>query len=236
MLQTVDRIAVSGSDASIFDHGRKWNGKGISCRAYAARWGKKLISTNMAAIPRDTAESELFGHVKRRVYGAYADKPGLIEQAHNGIFFLDELGECSLPIQAKLLRAVEEHEIKRVGGVLPKKISVQFVAATNRNLQLMVEQGEFRLDLLQRLNLFTLHLPPLRERPEDIQYYATLFLEEKSKKDPFSIKASGIDALMSYPWSGNVRELHNLSKDWSCFLIEEYWMLKRFKNFCLLRF
>lgn len=210
VLDVVDRIARSGSACAILITGETGSGKEVLAKHYAAKVKKQLVAANMASIPKETAESELFGHVKGAFTGAYMDKPGLVTQAHNGIFFLDELGECSLSLQAKLLRVVQEREIQPVGSVKSRKVEVQFLAATNRNLMNMVEEGQFRLDLLQRVNTVNLHLPPLRDRPEDIEFYTTLFLDEFSGSNPFSIRASGLDVLLSHSWPGNVRELENV--------------------------
>lgn len=209
LLEQVDLIASKGSRCSILVSGETGSGKEVLAKYIANASKRALVSANMANIGRERAESELFGHKRGAFTDAKVDKPGLILQANNGIFFLDELGECSLDVQAKLLRAIQEQEIQPLGALKPVKVSVQFVAATNCDLQRMVSQGDFRLDLLQRLSTFTLHLPPLRERPEDIEYYTTLFLEELSGDEPFSIRASGIGALANYSWPGNVRELRN---------------------------
>lgn len=212
LLDMAERIVQSGTDCAVLITGETGTGKEVLAKHFAARVKKRLVAANMAGIPKDTAESELFGHSKGAFTGAHADKAGLITQAHNGIFFLDELGECSLAVQAKLLRVIQEKEIQPVGSsAKPRKIEVQFLAATNQDLPKMVEQGNFRLDLLQRLNTMTLCIPPLRERPEDIELYTSIFLNQFSDGS-FSLKASGIDALLSYSWPGNVRELENVIK------------------------
>jgi DNA-binding NtrC family response regulator len=216
LLREVDRIVKSGVNASILITGESGTGKEFLAKHIASAFGKKLTSANMAGIQRETAESELFGHMKGSFTGAHSDKVGLIEQAHRGIFFLDELGDCSLSVQAKLLRVIQEGELRRLGDTQSKKIAVQFVAATNKNLSEMIDRVEFRLDLYQRLSTFTFQIPALREWPEDIQFYTTLFLNEFSrefgKNEPFAIQASGLDVLLSYPWPGNVRELYNVLK------------------------
>lgn len=210
VLDTIERIARSNVSCSILITGETGAGKEVLAKHYAARVRKKMVAANMASIPREMAESQLFGHLKGSFTGAHANQTGLITQAHNGIFFLDELGECSPSVQAKLLRVIQEKEVQPLGAASATKIAIQFLAATNCNLDKMVESGEFRLDLLQRLNAVTLHLPPLRERPEDIEFYTTLFLQELTGESPFAIKASGIDALLSHSWRGNTRELQNV--------------------------
>ena len=210
ILDQVDRIALSGVQCNILITGETGSGKEELAKLLAARLKKKMVAANMASIPKETAESELFGHTKGSFTGATADKAGLILQAHNGIFFLDELGECPPAIQAKLLRVIQEQEIQPLGAVQTRKVNIRFIAATNRDLSAMAARQEFREDLLHRVNAVTLHLPPLRERPEDIEYYATLFLEDLSGGKPFPIKASGLAALLKHPWPGNVRELRNV--------------------------
>ncbi|MGK5083090.1 sigma-54 dependent transcriptional regulator [Bdellovibrionota bacterium FG-1] len=210
VLDTVERIARSGVSCTILITGETGAGKEVLAKHYASRMKKKMVTANMATIPRDTAESQLFGHARGSFTGAHADQLGLIAQAHNGIFFLDELGECSLPVQAKLLRAIQEKEIQPLGSKRSMKVDVQFVAATNRDLDEMVKGNDFRLDLLQRINAVTVHLPPLRERPEDIEYYTTTFLSDLCGDQPFAVRASGIDALLAHSWRGNTRELQNV--------------------------
>jgi DNA-binding NtrC family response regulator len=210
VLDTLERIARSGSSCSILITGETGAGKEILAKHYAARVKKRLVAANMASIPKEMAESQLFGHARGAFTGAHADQIGLIAQAHKGIFFLDELGECSPAVQAKLLRALQEKEVQPLGGNRATKVDVQYVAATNCDLEKMVERGEFRLDLLQRLNAMTVHLPPLQDRPEDIEFYATLFLNEFSGDKPFAVKASGIEALLTHSWRGNTRELQNV--------------------------
>lgn len=210
VLEIVEKIAKNPSNVPILITGETGSGKEVLAKHFAARVRKKLVAANMASIPKDTAESELFGHLKGSFTGAHMDRPGLIMQAHNGLFFLDELGECSPAVQAKLLRVIQEQEVLPLGAVQPRKISTRFLAATNRDLEAMVEGNEFRMDLLQRLNAVTLRLPPLRERPEDIEFYTMTFLSELAGERPFTIRASGIEALLTHSWKGNTRELRNV--------------------------
>jgi DNA-binding NtrC family response regulator len=213
VLEVADRVATSAvTSCNVLICGETGTGKEVLAKHFAARAGRKLVSTNMAGIPREMVESQLFGHVKGAFTGAHADQIGLIPQAHKGVFFLDELGECTLPTQTKLLRAIQEKEITPLGASRSVKIDVQFLSATNRDLDAMVETGDFRLDLLQRLNTVTLTIPPLRDRPEDVEFLAVQFLNELSPDKSFSISGSGIDALQSHQWPGNTRELENFIK------------------------
>jgi transcriptional regulator with PAS, ATPase and Fis domain len=164
----------------------------------------------MASIPKEMAESELFGHSKGAFTGAINNKAGLIELAHNGIFFLDELGECDLSLQAKLLRVINEKEFRAVGDVKTKTVNVRFISATNRDLEKMANDQTFRLDLLHRLNTVELHIPPLRERPEDIILYTNKFLLDLSKGKSFHLTSDAIDTLISHTWPGNIRELRSV--------------------------
>lgn len=210
VLEAVDRIAASPGESAILITGESGSGKEFLANHIAGRLKKNIVAANMANIGNDVAESELFGHVRGAFTGAIANKVGLIEMAHNGIFFLDELGECSLDVQAKLLRAIQEKEIQPVGSSTIRTVNVRFIGATNRNLADMVENGTFRQDLYYRLNVIQLRLPPLRERPEDILYYTNLFLDELSPGRSFSVESSGLDLLLGHSWPGNVRELRNV--------------------------
>ncbi|HAR42932.1 MAG TPA: hypothetical protein DCS07_09935 [Bdellovibrionales bacterium] len=211
VLRKADRILKSQTDASILINGETGSGKEFLAKHIALGMKKSLVAANMASIPKETAESILFGHEKGAFTGAVMNKIGLIESANNGIFFLDEIGECSPEVQAKLLRVLQEKEVLPLGTNKPRKINVQFLAATHCDLEAMVEQGRFRRDLLQRLNTFILRLPPLRERPEDILLYTNLFLDELSKDGShFSVTQEGAQALLSHSWPGNVRELNHV--------------------------
>jgi len=210
LLIMADRITANSGNGSILIIGETGTGKEVLAKYIGARLKKHIVAANMASIPKETAESELFGHMAGAFTGAIKNKIGLIEQASSGIFFLDELGECSLDIQAKLLRALEQKEIRPVGGTQSRKVNVQFVAATNKNLKQMVNEGTFREDLYQRLNTFVLNIPSLKERPEDIVLYTSRFIEEFSKEKYFHIEANAFDALQEHGWPGNVRELRNV--------------------------
>jgi DNA-binding NtrC family response regulator len=210
MFKNIDKLLSSSSNASILINGESGTGKEYMAQYISKFIGKRLVAANMASIPKETAESELFGHIKGAFTGAVSNKIGLLEQAHNGVFFLDEIGDCSLELQAKLLRAIQEKEIMQVGSTVPKKINLRFIAATHKNLNELVEQKLFRLDLLQRLNTFTFELPALRDRVEDIEYYSTMFINEFSNGEYYRIDPSTYTALKEHSWPGNVRELRNV--------------------------
>jgi transcriptional regulator with PAS, ATPase and Fis domain len=170
------------------------------------------VPVNCGAIPENLIESELFGHVRGSFTGAVSDKPGLFELASGGTLFLDEIGELPLSLQVKLLRALQEKVIRRVGGTSDLRVDVRVVAATNRNLEASVSQGSFREDLFYRLNVITIQTPPLRDREGDIRLLAEEFLKRFSARQGKKLKGFESDAmafLEAYPWPGNVRELEN---------------------------
>jgi len=173
---------------------------------------KKFVSENCAALPETLLESELFGYMRGAFTGATKDKKGLFEEAHGGSLFLDEVGEMSREMQKKLLRVLQEKELRRVGGKDTISVDVRIICASNKDLRGMVEQGEFREDLLYRLRVLTVDLPPLRDRLEDIPLLVTHFFDEhaaKEKRIPERIDSSVMDAIRAYHWPGNVRELEN---------------------------
>ncbi|WP_326543930.1 nitric oxide reductase transcriptional regulator NorR [Pseudorhodoferax sp.] len=184
--------------------------------ALSRRRGKALVHVNCAALPESLAESELFGHVKGAFSGAVSERPGRFEAAHGGSLLLDEVGELSLPVQAKLLRALQNGEIQRLGADRPRKVDVRVIAATNRQLDVLVKNGSFRADLYHRLSVYPLHIPPLRERGADVLLLAGRFLEQnRARLGLRSLRLSGPaeQALRRYAWPGNVRELeHVLSR------------------------
>jgi DNA-binding NtrC family response regulator len=211
ILQKVDIILRSNTEAPILILGETGTGKEFLAQHIAMNLKMTAVTANMSCIPKEMAESILFGHERGAFTGAIANKTGLIEAAHNGLFFLDEIGDCSPDIQTKLLRVIQEKEVQPVGSNKNKKINVRFIAATHRDLNKQVEDGTFRLDLLQRLNTFVLRLPSLRERPEDILFYANLFVEELSGNGTrFTITSDGEQELLSHKWPGNIRELRNV--------------------------
>ena len=164
-------------------------------------------------MPHDLIESELFGHEKGAFTGAHEKKAGKFERAHGGTIFLDEIGEMPLDLQVKLLRVLQEKEIERVGGDRPIAVEVRVIAATSRNLEAMVGKSDFRLDLYYRLNVFPVHIPPLRSRPEDIPALLKHFLafySAKHGKPVVNLSGSAVYRLVAYRWPGNVRELQNL--------------------------
>jgi formate hydrogenlyase transcriptional activator len=172
-----------------------------------------FIKVNCAAIPATLLESELFGHEKGSFTGAVAQKIGRFELAHQGTLFLDEIGEMPLELQPKLLRAIQDQEFERVGGSRTIRTDARLIAATNRDLKAMVDEGKFRADLYYRLHVFPLHVPPLRERREDIPLLTRYFVQKhahRMARNIDTIPTSVLDALTSYDWPGNIRELQNV--------------------------
>ena len=217
MLQIYNLIKqVGGTKTNVLISGESGTGKELVARAIhqmSPRAGKPFVTINCSAIPDSLMESELFGHVKGAFTGAVASKKGLFEIAHGGTVFLDEIGDLSPLIQVKLLRVIQEREFMRVGETETVSVDVRILAATNRDLEREIIQGRFREDLFFRLNVVHLHLPPLRERREDIPLLAQYFLEKYSReleKDVRSISSYALDALMNYNFPGNVRELENI--------------------------
>src|SRR5690606_36262205 len=174
---------------------------------------KRFIAVNVAALPDPLLDSELFGHEKGAFTGAIDSRRGLFELAHGGTIFLDEIGEMPLATQTKLLRVLEQREFLRVGGEESIKVDVRIIAATNQDLRQLVAIKEFRRDLYYRLNVLSIHLPPLRERRDDIPLLVRAFVREVSEANgrPFpGISPAAMEILRSYAWPGNVRELRNL--------------------------
>ncbi len=179
----------------------------------SSRSAKPFIKVNCAAIPKDLLESELFGYEKGAFTGADdKGRPGLFEQAHGGTIFLDEIGEMPLPLQVKLLRVLQEFEVTRIGGGRTIKIDVRVISATNKDLESLVKQGEFREDLYYRLNIIPIKIPPLRERPEDIPLLAHYFLQKVNQKYNLhkQLTDDAFFTMKSYSWPGNIREMQNL--------------------------
>jgi Nif-specific regulatory protein len=207
---------VAPSDTTVLIRGESGTGKEMIAQALhysSPRADKPFIKVNCAALPENVIESELFGHEKGAFTGAIATRKGRFEMADTGTIFLDEIGDLSPGMQVKLLRVLQEREIERVGGNRTIKIDVRIVTATNRNLEELLQKNLFREDLYYRLNVFPLHLPPLRERKSDILLLADHFIEKYNKKSHKSVKriaTSAINLLMSYHWPGNVRELENV--------------------------
>ena len=206
---------VAPLDTTVLVYGESGTGKEFIVRLIhdqSARAAAPFVSINCAALTETLLESELFGHVRGAFTGAVRDKAGLFEVAGNGTIFLDEIGEVAPTIQAKLLRALQEREIRRVGGERTIKVNARVVAATNRDLRAAVEAGTFREDLYFRLGAFVITVPPLRERREDIPPLVHHFLvraASRMKKDVRAVSADAMSALMNYRWPGNVRELEH---------------------------
>ena len=214
MRPVLDIIArVGPSDANVLITGENGTGKGLvaqALHAVSARAAKAFISVNMGGLPEGVFESELFGHVRGAFTDAKADRAGRFELADGGTLFLDEIGNIPLSQQAKILRTIETGEFERVGSSRTFRANVRLVSATNSDLQAEVAAGKFRQDLLFRLNTIQLHLPPLRERREDIELLAQHFLKshvDRYRKPITGFDASALDALKAYNWPGNVREL-----------------------------
>ena len=212
LLDLATRVARHGTTVLIT--GESGTGKEVLARAIhrmSPRSEQGFTAINCAAIPEHLLESELFGHVRGAFTGATADRAGLFELAHEGTLLLDEIGDLPLDLQAKLLRVLEESEIRRVGGRESKKVDVRVLAATAKPLDAAVERGEFRADLYYRLNVVHLHLPPLRERPDDVPALLTHFARQAATRlgHPVSITPLALDALTHHSWPGNVRELRN---------------------------
>jgi Nif-specific regulatory protein len=206
---------VCKSNATVLIRGESGTGKELvanSVHYNSHRAKRPFVKVNCAAIPANLIESELFGHEKGAFTGAIKQKLGKFELAHKGTIFLDEIGSIGLDVQANLLRVLQEKEFERVGGQRTLKADVRIVAATNKNLELAVEENTFRGDLYYRLNVFPIYMPPLRERKTDILLLADYFLEKYAKENDKEIKrfsTPAIDMLMAYHWPGNVRELEN---------------------------
>jgi len=215
----VQRIAPS--TASVLVTGESGTGKELIARAIhynSARTNGPFVGVNLAAVPEGLIESELFGHKKGAFTDARNDKPGLFLEADGGTIFLDEIGELALPLQAKLLRVLQEHEVRPLGATKNQRVDVRVVAATNKNLEVMLADGSFREDLYYRLNVIHLDLPPLRARPEDIVPLAEHILAQFAARDrsnqrpPRQMRLSpeAQHLLLAYHWPGNVRELMNV--------------------------
>jgi DNA-binding NtrC family response regulator len=213
VFQTLELVAPMNSTVLI--HGETGTGKELIARTIhhnSPRSDQRFVAFNSAAIPESLAEAELFGHVKGAFTGAIAARTGRFEMAHRGTLFIDEVGLMSLPLQSKLLRALQEREIERVGESRPIKFDARVIAATNADLRKLVKEGAFREDLYYRLNVIPITLPSLRERREDIPLLALHFVQKSCRHNNLPAKTLGQDAvrmLMNYAWPGNIRQLEN---------------------------
>jgi DNA-binding NtrC family response regulator len=214
IFEVLDRVADTPSTVLIT--GESGTGKELIARALhesSSRKDAPYIRVNCAAIPPTLIESELFGYEKGAFTGAGASKPGRFELAHGGTLFLDEIGEISLEMQVKLLRVIQEGEFERVGGISTAKVEVRLVTATNQELRARIQEGLFREDLFYRLNVVHIHLPPLRERQEDIPLLISHFLEKynaRFNKKILTVEQEAMRELVEYKWPGNIRELENV--------------------------
>ncbi|MBN2413014.1 sigma-54-dependent Fis family transcriptional regulator [candidate division KSB1 bacterium] len=210
LLEIAGRAAQS--DAGVLITGESGTGKELLARAIhhnSPRKDKSFVTVNCPSIPETLIESELFGHEKGAFTGAFRDKPGKFEIADNGTIFLDEIGDLKPDLQAKLLRVLQEQEFERVGGVKPIKVNVRIIAATNQNLASLVRERTFREDLYYRLNVIPLHIPPLRERKDDIEILTKHFVNKYSDHE-LKIHPPFLQKLKDYHWPGNIRELENI--------------------------
>jgi formate hydrogenlyase transcriptional activator len=207
---------VAPTEATVLLQGETGTGKERLARALhqlSDRRDRPFVAVNCAAIPAGLLESELFGHERGAFTGALAQKLGRFEWAHQGTLFLDEIGDLPLEVQPKLLRAIQEHEVERLGGARPRHVDVRLVAATNRALAQLVDAGQFRADLYYRLHVFPMTIPPLRQRVEDIPLLVRHFVHHYARqlgKRLDTVPAATMAALMRYHWPGNVRELQHV--------------------------
>ncbi len=214
ILEVIDRVAIT--DANILITGESGTGKEMVARTIhskSLRSQKPFVPVDCAALPENLLESELFGFEKGAFTGANTTKKGLIETAHGGILFLDEVGEMSIRLQAKLLRTLQERVVRRLGSNRFIPVDIRIISATNRDLKRAVQDGSFREDIYYRLNVIHIDIPPLRERRDDIPLFILHFLKRFSevyKKEVDSISKEAMAALEGYPWPGNVRELQNV--------------------------
>jgi formate hydrogenlyase transcriptional activator len=214
LLQMVETVA--GGDSTVLLLGETGTGKELIARAihsHSPRKSRPFVKLNCAAIPTGLLESELFGHERGSFTGAIAQKIGRFELAHQGSLFLDEIGDIPLELQPKILRALQEREFERLGSTRTQKVDVRIVAATHRDLEGMILDKQFRSDLYYRLNVFPIHVPALRERPEDIPLLVRHFVQQatrRMRKTIDTVPSETMEALIHYRWPGNIRELENV--------------------------
>lgn len=216
VFEMIEKIA--DTDSTVLITGESGTGKELVARTIhfnSSRSSNAFVPINCAAIPKDLLESELFGHEKGAFTGAIHTRIGRFELAHGGTLFLDEIGELDPSLQVKLLRVIQQKEFERVGGLKTIKVSIRIIAATNKDLEKAVKEGNFREDLFYRLNVIPVHLPPLRDRVEDIplllEHFVNYFCTKRNRK-PFSFTPEAKQCLFRYDWKGNVRELENLTE------------------------
>jgi DNA-binding NtrC family response regulator len=217
-MQPVMDVVMRAADSlsNILVTGESGTGKEVIARIihhYSPRKNQKLVKTNLAALPETLVEAELFGAVKGAYTGALKDRAGRFEEARGGTLFLDEIGELSAAVQVKLLRVIQEREIVRLGTNAPIPIDIRLITASNKDIFQAVQNGTFREDLYYRLNVIHIHLPPLRERKEDIPYLVDGFIEKFNRREDKQVKhisGEAMDALMKYSYPGNIRELENM--------------------------
>jgi two-component system nitrogen regulation response regulator NtrX len=213
VIEKIEKVAAT--PARVLITGENGTGKELVARAVHSQSTRKsgpFIEVNCAAIPGELIESELFGHMKGSFTGAVADRPGKFEQADGGTLFLDEVGDMSLQAQAKVLRVLQDGVVTRIGGSKPVSVDVRVLAATNKNLETEIAEGRFREDLYYRLNVVPIHVPPLRERREDIASLVAHFIEVLTKREgvaPKAVAPEAVQRLQEMEWPGNVRELRN---------------------------
>ena len=207
---------VAGGDSTVLLLGETGTGKELIARgihSHSPRKARPFVKLNCAAIPTGLLESELFGHERGAFTGAIAQKIGRLEVAHQGSLFLDEIGDIPLELQPKLLRLLQEREFERLGSTRTQKVDVRIVAATHCDLEGMILEKQFRSDLYYRLNVFPIHVPPLRERPQDIPLLVQHFVQQatrRMRKTIDTIPSETVEALIRYRWPGNIRELENV--------------------------
>lgn len=215
----VDEVRkVTNTKSNVLLLGETGTGKELFARVIhhnSSRRDMPFVPINCSAIPENLLETELFGHVRGAFTGAVASKKGILEEAEGGTVFLDEIGDMSLALQAKLLRVIEDQVIRPVGSTKGSKVDLRFITATNRDLKTAVKQGTFREDLYYRINVITLRIPPLRERKEDIRSLTRYYLQKYSQemgRQAAEIAPEAMDVMLNYEWAGNVRELQTVKQ------------------------
>ncbi len=222
LMQRIEKIAPS--DSSVLLVGETGVGKEVFAdyiHRYSHRRDKPFVKVGLAAMPADLLESELFGHEKGAFTSAHAEKKGLFEIADGGSIFLDDIDDVPMPIQSKLLRVLESGELMRVGATRPIRVDVRLITASKIDLKLLIERDKFRSDLFYRLNVVPMHIPPLRERSDDVPRLMNYFLENYGNGKPLPVTPRAMSALQRYSWPGNVRELRNVAQRLALFAEKE---------------